>query len=72
MLTVEEMQLFVRALRERWPQWFTMLYVEFATASRFSEVSALRWEDIDKKGGVLRIRRGNWRTIVSSAPRATT
>jgi integrase len=67
MLTVEEMQLFVRALRERWPQWFTMLYVEFATASRFSEVSALRWEDIDKKGGVLRIRRGNWRTIVSSA-----
>ncbi|MGD0836885.1 MAG: tyrosine-type recombinase/integrase [Polyangia bacterium] len=67
MLTEVEMGLFVAALRSRWPQWFTMLYLQFALACRFSDISAMMWTDVNWKKGILRIRRGNWRTIVSSA-----
>jgi integrase len=67
MLTQVEMARFVAALRSRWPQWFTMLYLQFALACRFSDISAMMWTDVNWKKGILRIRRGNWRTIVSSA-----
>jgi integrase len=67
LLTVEEMTRFMAALKEGWPQWYAMAFTQFATASRFSEVSALRWEDIDEGRGIIRIRRGNWRTQVSTA-----
>jgi integrase len=55
------------ALKQRWPEWYALVFTQFATASRFSEVSALRWEDVDWERGVIRIRRGNWRTIVTTA-----
>jgi integrase len=67
LLTAEEMARFMAALRNRWLEWYAMAFTQFATASRFSEVSALRWEDIDWERGFIRIRRGNWRTIVSTA-----
>jgi integrase len=67
LLTVEEMARFMAALKEGWPQWYSLAFTQFATASRFSEVSALRWEDIDWQRGIIRIRRGNWRTVVSTA-----
>ena len=67
MFAVEEMGRFMEALRVRWPQWYTMLYLQFAMACRFSEVSALRWDDVDWTKEIIRIRRGNWHTIVSTA-----
>jgi integrase len=67
LLTVDEMARFMAALKERWPEWYAMAFTQFATATRFSEVSALRWEDVDEQRGIIRIRRGNWRTIVSTA-----
>ena len=67
LLTVDEMTRFMAALKQRWPEWYAMAFTQFATASRFSEVSALRWEDIDEERGTIRIRRGNWRTLVSTA-----
>jgi integrase len=67
LLTADEMTRFMAALKEGWPQWYAMAFTQFATASRFSEVSALRWEDIDEGRGIIRIRRGNWRTLVSTA-----
>jgi integrase len=67
LLTVDEMARFMVALKERWPEWYAMAFTQFATATRFSEVSALRWEDVDEQRGIIRIRRGNWRTIVSTA-----
>jgi integrase len=67
LLTVDEMTRFMAALKAGWPQWYAMAFTQFATASRFSEVSALRWEDIDEERRIIRIRRGNWRTLVSTA-----
>jgi integrase len=67
LLTADEMARFMAALKEGWPQWYAMAFTQFATASRFSEVSALRWEDVDEQRGIVRIRRGNWRTVVSTA-----
>lgn len=67
LLTADEMARFMAALKEGWPQWYAMAFTQFVTASRFSEVSALRWEDVDEQRGIVRIRRGNWRTVVSTA-----
>ena len=67
LLTADEMARFMAALKEMFPQWYALAFTQFATASRFSEVSALRWEDIDEGRGIIRIRRGNWRTLVSTA-----
>jgi integrase len=67
LLTPDEMARFMAALKSRWPEWHAMIFTQFVTASRFSEVSALRWEDINWERGHIRIRRGNWRTIVSTA-----
>jgi integrase len=67
LLTADEMARFMAVLKEGWPQWYALAFTQFATASRFSEVSALRWEDIDEGRGIIRIRRGNWRTLVSTA-----
>ena len=67
LLTAKEMAAFMRTLEERWPEWYAMVFTQFMTASRFSEVSALRWEDINWERGFIRIRRGNWRTIISTA-----
>jgi integrase len=67
LLTASEMARFMAELKQRWPEWFAMVFTQFATASRFSEVSALRWEDVDWERGFIRIRRGNWRTIISTA-----
>ncbi len=65
-LTAQEMSRFLEALRERWPQWYALVFTQFATARRFGEVSALRWEDIDEGRGVIRIRRAHWRGIVGT------
>jgi integrase len=67
LLTADEMTRFMAVLKEGYPQWYALAFTQFATASRFSEVSALRWEDIDEARGIIRIRRGNWRTLVSTA-----
>lgn len=65
-LSAEEMGKFLFTLRERWPQWYAMVFTQFATAARFGEVSALRWEDIDEQRAVVKVRRAQWRGIVST------
>ena len=66
LLTAEELGRFMAALQTRWPQWYALVFTQFATARRFGEVSALRWEDIDEERGVIKIRRAQWRGIVST------
>jgi integrase len=57
---------FLAVLKLRWAQWFAMVFVQFATARRFGEVSALQWEDVDEERGVIKIRRAQWHGIVST------
>ncbi|HEX2571682.1 MAG TPA: tyrosine-type recombinase/integrase [Polyangia bacterium] len=66
LLSGEEMGRLLVLLKERWPQWYAMVFVQFATARRFGEVSALRWEDIDEVRGVIKIRRAHWRGVVDT------
>ncbi len=66
LLTANELGRFLAVLQTRWPHWYAMVFTQFATARRFGEVSALRWEDIDEERGIIRIRRAQWRTIVST------
>jgi integrase len=66
LLSGEEMGRFLALLKQRWPQWYALVFVQFATARRFGEVSALRWEDIDEKASVIKIRRSHWQCIVDT------
>jgi integrase len=66
LLSATEMGTFLGTLKERWPQWYALVFTQFATAARFGEVSALRWEDIDEQRAVVKIRRAQWRGIVST------
>lgn len=66
LLSAEEIAKFLEVLKVRWPQWSAIVFTQFATARRFGEVSALRWEDIDDKRGIIRIRRAQWRGIVGT------
>jgi integrase len=43
------------------PQWLTVFGTLAFTGMRWSEVSALRWEDLDHRAGEIRVRRGNWK-----------
>jgi len=66
MLSSEELGKFLATLKARHPQWYALVFTQFATARRFGEVSALRWEDIDWDRGRIRVRRAQWRTIVDT------
>ena len=43
------------------PQWYAVFATMSFTGLRFGEASALMWDDIDHKHGLIYIRRGNWR-----------
>ena len=45
-------------LRELYPQHWAMAFLGFTTGLRWSELSALEWQDVDEAAGLLRIRRG--------------
>lgn len=66
MLTSEEIGRFLAVFKVRYPQWFPLVFTQFATARRFGEVSALHWEDIDIARSQIIIRRAHWRGIVGT------
>lgn len=66
MLSAEELGRFLAALKARWPQWYALVFTQFATARRFGEVSALKWEDINSERSIITIRRAQWRTLIST------
>lgn len=66
MLSGAEMGRFLALLRQRWPQWYALVFTQFATARRFGEVSALRWEDILEERETIVIRRSHFQTIVDT------
>lgn len=66
MLSADEMGRFLSTLCEAYPKWYAFVFAQFVTATRFGEVSALRWEDIDEARGVIVIRRSHWRTKIGT------
>jgi integrase len=66
MLSADEMGRFLSVLCDVYPKWYAFAFTQFVTATRFGEVSALRWEDIDEARGVIVIRRSHWRTKIGT------
>lgn len=47
-------------------RWRTLVGLMALTGLRWGEASALRWEDLDDGAGVIRVRRGNWKGVVTT------
>lgn len=53
------------------PHWYPFFYVLAFTGLRFGEASALKWADLDKEAGKLRVRRAQWKGIVDTTKTAS-
>ena len=62
-LSAELLGRFLARYRQRYPQSWAMAFLGFTTGLRWSELSALRWSDIDEAQGLLHIRRGQVRGV---------
>ena len=56
-LTAEQLRPFLRLAKKKKPKLFPMVFLGFTTGLRFSELSALRWDDIGYGSGLLRVVR---------------
>jgi integrase len=65
-LSAEEMGRFLAAMKERCPQHYALTFALFSTGARLSQVTALKWEDIDFEAGTIRFRRRRWNHEVYS------
>lgn len=61
LLTAPQLGALLATFRATEPALYPLFMTLATTGLRWSEVTALRWEDLDKDAGVLRIRRANWR-----------
>lgn len=68
-ITPEELERFLAAMREEFPQHYALALVLARTGLRFCHASALRWEDWDETRGVLHIRRSQVRGMISPVRR---
>lgn len=59
-LTADELARLIDALRAKAPTWYAFFMVQAQIGGRFSEVSALRWSEIDLESGVITVRRSQW------------
>lgn len=60
-LTEDEAAAHIRDVRQHEPEAFPLVVLQFHLGCRFSELSALRHEDIDLESGVVKIRRGQYK-----------
>lgn len=67
--TTAEMRIFLSALKE--DRLYMAFLLEFATGLRRGELLALRWQDIDFKKGLLRVRQSLTRAQVDDAKTKT-
>ena len=58
-------RLFV-AMREHEPAWFPLFATMALTGMRFAEASALQWKDLDFGAGKIRVRRNQYRGMISA------
>jgi integrase len=53
----EQLAKFIEVLHRDYPQHYALVMVLVMTSLRFTHATALRWEDIDEEGGMIRIGR---------------
>ena len=63
LLTADQFQRVAQAVPTAWyPLFATMAF----TGLRWGEVSGLQWSDIDWRGGLIRVRRSNWKGRITT------
>lgn len=60
-LTAPQVGEFLARAEEMFPQHHAMLFLGFATGARFSELSALHWDDVDDDEGVIHFAHSQYR-----------
>lgn len=60
-LTEDEAAAHIRDVRQHEPEAFPLVVLQFHLGCRFSELSALRHEDIDMESGIVKLRRGQYK-----------
>ncbi|HEY3499298.1 MAG TPA: site-specific integrase [Polyangiaceae bacterium] len=60
-LTPEQTAAYFDDLEEHEPELYPIVYCQFMLGCRYSEVTALRHEDIDLETGLVKVRRGQYR-----------
>ena len=65
-LTEEELRRLLAAFRERWPQHYPLMLTMAITGLRWGEVTALKWEDLDREAGIIRVQRAHWKGKVKT------
>lgn len=60
-LSPEQTTTFLDFMKHRYPQWYPMCVLGFQTGLRFSSLSALRWEDIDRSKKVVTFYESQYR-----------
>lgn len=58
LLTAKQLGSLLAAVPRR---WLALVTLSAFTGLRWGEVSALRWSDVDREAGAIRVRRSNWR-----------
>lgn len=65
-LTADELKRLWAAMRDTEPEWFPLFALMAHTGLRFAEASALKWQDVDFEGGVVLIRRNQYRGVIGT------
>jgi integrase len=68
-LQPDELARFLREMEARYPDLYALTATLAFTGLRFCHASALRWEDVDEAGGVLRVSRRAYRGDVAPVSR---
>lgn len=71
-LTASGLAELLSAARQEVPLWHPLFGTLAYTGMRFGEASALRWDDIDERCGLIRIRRAQYRGTVDTTKTGTT
>ena len=57
LLSEDELRRFLEVAKDGWPQHYPLILLLFSTAVRISAALALRYEDLDREKGIIRVRR---------------
>ena len=65
-LSAEDLSRLLAAAAQHAPRWHAFFYTMAFTGTRFGEVTALKWTDVDEVAGVIRVVRAQWKGRVDT------